>query len=248
MEHSEREGGEVRKRRELPLAVLQLVYERLLFFLKENRRFTEGGLNRQTVALALKTNERSLCLAIQKFSEEKTLAKMIGRMRIRYGAELLVRHKEYKVEAIASECGFKSRRSFYRVFFKYYQCTPIAFRDRAFLASGKKKDRLSNKTLNVLKKDSGMNWKLKESVLLQEIGDVKVLIALNLELVDYSQVISLNDVAAYIAERVSERACSDEYLAACVCEEYEIDKEAALQDIRELKVRLNSLGVIDECE
>lgn len=118
---------------------LQLIYKRLIDWLNENRRFIEDGLNRKTVAAMLKTNEKYLCKAIQEFSEDHTLAKLVNHMRTRYAAELLVKYEDYTVEAIAEECGFNSRRSFYRTFHRYYQCTPIEFRRGK--AEGKKQSR-----------------------------------------------------------------------------------------------------------
>lgn len=112
------------------LQTLQFIYKRLINFLTENNKFIENGLNRKTVAAMLKTNEKHLCMAIQEFSEDQTLAKLVGHMRTRYAAELLLKHPDYTVEAIAMECGFNSRRSFYRMFHRYYQCTPIEFRRR----------------------------------------------------------------------------------------------------------------------
>lgn len=212
---------------------LGLIHNRLIEFLKEDRRFTHSGLNRKSIAASLKTNEKYLCLAVRHYTEEKTLSKLIGQMRLQYSAELLINHPDYTVEAISEECGVKSRRSFYRMFCKYYQCTPIDFR-RRFLPDKEEVAVAGNSnnelTLNIIQ----MKWKLSNTVLLQSIGDKKVLVALNVDEVDYSQVITLNGTAAFIVEQLRDDAYTENELVMRVCDKYDIDGQTARQDIRAL--------------
>lgn len=223
--------------------ILEFIYNRLIEFLKENRRFTNEGLNRESVAVSLKTNEKYLCMAIRRHSEEKTLSKLICRMRVQYAAELLINHSDYTVEAISEECGIKSRSSFYRMFIKYYQCTPIDFRHRFF--SRRPYGRQSGDEESELRlKKRQMKWKLSDEVLMQDIGDKKVLVALNIGVMDYSQVITLNGTAAYVVELISKEACSEDELTAYVCGKYDIDEETASKDIHELIEKLNSLYLV----
>lgn len=222
---------------------LELIYNRLIEFLKENRRFTDKGLTRENVAASLKTNEKYLCMAIRRHSEEKTLNKLICRMRVQYAAELLINHSDYTVEAISEECGIKSRCSFYRMFINYYQCTPIDFRHKFFPNRPYGKQSEDEESKLRLKKRL-MKWRLSNEVLMQDIGDKKVLVVLNMGAVDYSQVITLNGTAAYVVELLCKEAYSEDELTVCVCEKYDIDKETASKDIHELIEELESLHVI----
>lgn len=221
---------------------LELIYDRLIEFLKEGRRFTKEGLTRESVAASLKTNEKYLCNAIRLCSEEKTLNKLICRMRVQYAAELLINHSDYTVEAISQECGIKSRCSFYRMFINYYQCTPIDFRHKFLSERPQLKQSEDEDELKLKRKY--MKWKLSSEVLMQDIGNKKVLVALNMGAVDYSQVITLNGTAAYVVELISKEAHSEDELTKYVCEKYDIDEATADKDIKKLIADLESLHVI----
>ena len=221
---------------------LELIYNRLVEFLKEDRRFTNDGLTRESVAASLKTNEKYLCAAIRLYSEEKTLNKLICRMRVQYAAELLINHSDYTVEAISQECGIKSRCSFYRMFINHYQCTPIDFRHK-FLKN-RPYEKQSDDENELKFKKRHMKWKLSNEVLMQDIGNKKVLVALNMGAVDYSQVITLNGTAAYVVELIKKEAYSVDELTMYVCEKYDIDEETAGKDVKKLIEDLDSLHVI----
>lgn len=79
-----------------------------------------------------------------------------------------------------------------------------------------------------------MKWKLSDTVLMQSIGDKKVLVALDVDEVDYSQVITLNGTAAFIVEQLSNDVYTENELVTRVCAKYEIDEQTARQDIRAL--------------
>lgn len=222
---------------------LRLIYNRLIEFLKDNRRFTNGGLTRENVAAALKTNAKYLCMAIRMYSEEKTLNKIICRMRVQYAAELLINHSDYSIEAIAQECGIKSRCSFYRMFIKHYQCTPVDFMNK-FIPNGQHGEQLQNDENELKTKKKYMKWKLSNDVVMQDVGDKKVLVALNTDITDYSQVITLNGTATFIVELLSKDSYSEDELATCLCEKYNIEKKIVVEDINELIEKLEALHII----
>lgn len=109
---------------------MQLIFTRLHKYLMENRRFTRRGLNKNTLAVAVRTNEKYLTRAVHCFTDGKTLGQFIESLRMEYAKLLLQRHPDYTIEAIARECGTTSRSSFYRLFRKYYGCTPCEYRER----------------------------------------------------------------------------------------------------------------------
>ncbi|WP_455668043.1 helix-turn-helix domain-containing protein [Phocaeicola sp.] len=109
---------------------MQLIFARLHKYLMENRRFTRRGLNKNTLAVAVRTNEKYLTRAVRCFTDGKTLGQFIESLRMEYAKLLLQRHPDYTIEAIARECGTTSRSSFYRLFRKYYGCAPCEYRER----------------------------------------------------------------------------------------------------------------------
>lgn len=214
---------------------LHLIYKKLLEYLSQKQRFTQSGLNRKTVAYALRTNEKYLQKAIREFSKDQTLAKLISHMRINHAAELLMQHSGYTVEAIARECGFNSRRSFYRTFATFQGCTPIEYRTRC----SQQEKTLKNKCL--------MKWKLKAGILLQEIGNQTLLVALNTDTTDKPQVISLNNTAAYMVKQMK-TPCSEKELVGAICACYEVDEAQALIDTQTLINELSERHIIEEVQ
>lgn len=239
-------------RKKKQFTIQQLIYNRLVNYLVSDHRFTAKGLNRQTLASALKTNEKLLCIAVREYSEDKTLARMIGHMRMRYAVELLMKHSDYTVEAVARECGFKSRCAFYQMFERHYQCTPVDFRQKA-LSKVERQTELGELSLEgidpkQLKTGNRMKWKLKSEMLIQQVGDEKVLLVLNKDVADFSQVIRLNGTAAHVIETMKEEPCTIEELAMSVCQRYEVNKEDADRDVRGLVEELSAMHIIDEFE
>lgn len=109
---------------------LQLIFVRLHKHLLENRRYTSRGLDRITLAAAIRTNEKYLVRAVYLFADGKTLGQFIDSLRMEYAGLLLQRHPEYTIDAIAYECGTSSRSAFYRLFRKYYGCAPCEYREK----------------------------------------------------------------------------------------------------------------------
>lgn len=121
-----------KKELKVNLSLLQYTYRKLLEFLQENRNFTREGLNRVTLSEILDSNEKYLCLAVKKFSKEKTLKKLIEGMRMKYAASLLLEYMNRPVDEIARMCGIKSRCTFYRAFHRQYHCTPAEYRQQYY--------------------------------------------------------------------------------------------------------------------
>lgn len=109
---------------------LRLIFVRLHKYLLENRRFTSEGLNRASLAAAVRTNEKYLMLAVRCFADGKTLGQFIDSLRMEYAEMLLRRYPEYTIDAIARECGASSRSAFYRIFRKYFGCAPCEYREK----------------------------------------------------------------------------------------------------------------------
>lgn len=109
-------------------ALLQFTYRKLIDYLQRDQNFTLENLNRSTLAKILDSNEKYLCMAVRRYSREKTLKKLIEGMRMKYAASLLLEYMNYPVDEIARMCGIESRCTFYRAFQRQYHCTPAEYR------------------------------------------------------------------------------------------------------------------------
>ena len=108
---------------------LQLIFNRLERYLKEGNAFAGAGLNRTSLAIAIKTNEKYLVKAVRLYTG-KSLGDYIDSLRLKYACSLFNTHPEYTVEAVAAECGIPSRVSLYRLFMKYCDCSPSKYREK----------------------------------------------------------------------------------------------------------------------
>ena len=110
--------------------VLQRIFVRLQDYLLRERGFLQQGLNRTTLAVSIRTNEKYLTKAVRVFSGGKSIGEYLDSLRMEYACSMLKLHPEYTVDAIAMECGMASRSAFYRTFRKHLRCSPGEYRDR----------------------------------------------------------------------------------------------------------------------
>lgn len=123
---------EEKKELKVNLALLQFTYRKLIDYLQRDQNFTLENLNHSTLAKILDSNEKYLCMAVRKYSKEKTLKKLIEGMRMKYAASLLLEYMNYPVDEIARMCGIESRCTFYRAFQRQYHCTPAEYRQQYY--------------------------------------------------------------------------------------------------------------------
>lgn len=123
---------EEKKELKVNLALLQFTYRKLIDYLQRDQNFTQENLNRTTLAKMLNSNEKYLCMAVRRYSKEKTLKKLIEGMRMKYAASLLLEYMNYPVDEIARMCGIESRCTFYRAFQRQYHCTPAEYRQQYY--------------------------------------------------------------------------------------------------------------------
>ena len=87
--------------------------------------------------------------------------------------------------------------------------------------------------------------KRKEGFVLREVCGEKVIVGEGLGAVDFGKLVSINDTAAWIWEKAGELGEFDaETLANALCEEYEVDAERALNDVKTLLAQWQELGII----
>ena len=86
--------------------------------------------------------------------------------------------------------------------------------------------------------------KIKPGFELREIADNYVVIPTDSNVVDFSSMIMLNEVSAFLWLQLLEDKSENDLLKA-VLKEYDVDKETAAEDIKIFIKELAAAGVID---
>lgn len=86
--------------------------------------------------------------------------------------------------------------------------------------------------------------KIKDGFELREIADNYVVIPTHSNVVDFSSMIMLNDVSAFLWLQLAEDKTEEDLLKA-VLAEYDVDKGTAAEDIKIFIKELAAAGVID---
>lgn len=87
--------------------------------------------------------------------------------------------------------------------------------------------------------------KIKEGFILRTICGQHVISGEGTANVNFSQLISLNESAAYLFRSVKDKEFTPETLADLLLEEYEVDAETALKDAKDLCDKWLEVGIIE---
>ena len=121
---SETESKEVEEEEEL-----RLIFNKTIELITNEKYFLNKNLKLSNLANELSYNERQVSRAINKFGSGN-FNKFINSFRIEYSKELLTggNFDHYTIEAIADECGFSNKVSFYNAFKSETGMSPTQFR------------------------------------------------------------------------------------------------------------------------
>lgn len=86
--------------------------------------------------------------------------------------------------------------------------------------------------------------KKKEGFTLRSVGGEQVLVAEGLEHVDFSRIISLNETAAFLWQRIGCEEFDAARMAGLLVEEYDVDRATALADAEELLQAWQRAGIV----
>jgi AraC-like DNA-binding protein len=103
---------------------------RLRQYLLDDHNYTKSDINLDELISGLATNRTYLFEAVKAVTE-KTPTEYIHAMQLEEAKQMLETHFELTIEAIAVECGFNSRATFYRLFRERYQINPAEYRRMA---------------------------------------------------------------------------------------------------------------------
>ena len=88
--------------------------------------------------------------------------------------------------------------------------------------------------------------KIKEGFELQNVCGEHIIIPAGEENIDFSHIISLNPTAAYLWEKIAEKAeFTIEDMVQLLLEEYEVEEDVALEDCKLIAERWAEMGLIE---
>ncbi len=87
--------------------------------------------------------------------------------------------------------------------------------------------------------------KLNQDYLIKDFGEETILVHQNEDTLDYSKVISLNEIAILIIKDIQNGKEKDEILKH-ILDEYAIDEATAKKDLNDFIEKLKSLSIINE--
>lgn len=87
---------------------------------------------------------------------------------------------------------------------------------------------------------------VKKGLKLRQLGNEYILIGEGLEAIDFNKMITMNETAAYLWEKVCDgREINAEKLAELLMEEYEVEHEQAVSDCQETIIAWTNAGIIE---
>lgn len=87
--------------------------------------------------------------------------------------------------------------------------------------------------------------KTKKGFVLRNVCGENIIMAEGIENIDFNSIISLNETAAYVWQKVADKDFDAEYMAEKLLEEYDVDKETALKDCETLAAKWLEAGIIE---
>jgi hypothetical protein len=90
--------------------------------------------------------------------------------------------------------------------------------------------------------------RIKKGFELRDVCGEHVVVGQGVENIDFSQIISLNESAAYLWNAVIGSEFNIDTLTKLLCEEYEVDETTAHKDSEEIAKRWIEIGVVDTNE
>lgn len=88
--------------------------------------------------------------------------------------------------------------------------------------------------------------KIIEGFRLRKLGKEHIIIGEGQQQVNFNKMVSLNETASYLWYKLEGRDFTVEDMADLLCEEYEVDRELALEDSKKLAEKWLEAGLISE--
>ncbi|MDC1162601.1 helix-turn-helix domain-containing protein, partial [Tenacibaculum sp.] len=104
-------------------------FDKINLFIKTNKKFLQSKYTLHNLSKDLDLSPSTLSAVINN-NAHKSFVDYINQMRVEQAKELLIckKYTEYTVTSIGLESGFNSKSSFYAVFKKHMNCTPVQYK------------------------------------------------------------------------------------------------------------------------
>ena len=86
--------------------------------------------------------------------------------------------------------------------------------------------------------------KLNENLILREVAGEYMIVNPFSETMDMTQILTLNETAAWLWQQAEGKEFDEAYLVDCLCEEYDVDRETAATDASNFVMQLLQHGMI----
>lgn len=103
------------------------LFEKLEHAILKDKLYLQPGLKRADVDKLVHVPKNKFCKLFVQFTGY-SFTQYINNKRLEYAAELLKKHPEYAIAAIAKECGLPATQSFYRNFRRKFKMTPAQYK------------------------------------------------------------------------------------------------------------------------
>lgn len=88
--------------------------------------------------------------------------------------------------------------------------------------------------------------RIKDGFVLRQIGDEMVVVGEGLEQVNFNKIICLNETATYLWKACEGKDFNIDMLADLLVDKYEVEREVALKDARELTDKWVEAGMMEK--
>lgn len=86
--------------------------------------------------------------------------------------------------------------------------------------------------------------RLNGNLILRKVAGEYMIVNPFSETMDMTQIITLNETAAWLWQQAEGKDFDEEYLVSCMCEEYDVDSVTAASDVHEMCVQWQKNGLL----
>lgn len=87
--------------------------------------------------------------------------------------------------------------------------------------------------------------RIKDGFELRDVCGENVIIAVGMETIDFSKIISINESAAFVWKTFLGKDFSEDDVVEAICNEYDVAREVAATDIKGVIAQWSKVGLID---
>lgn len=89
--------------------------------------------------------------------------------------------------------------------------------------------------------------KIKKDFNLREVCGEYIIVAEGKENIDFCNIISMNESSAYLWKQVQKKEFDADTLTELLTDEYDVDKETAMKDVKALIEQWVDAGIVEGC-